>query len=270
MVAASGLMAIAVSPATTHAQADPSGEIARAPVDTAAIGAQLSVEHVEGIDPWVMLSAHRTFVPRWGAAVARVTAGERFGFTGVQGEIEAYPRVRRVGYLYAAAAISPHEEVFVPLRAALELFSSPTPAMELSAGARLFRATSQTIVAYTGSIGGYRGNYWYAFRPYVVNQGGSLSTTGQLSLRRYWAGRYDYVGVYLSATRGTDPTVDDPSRVGRDPDLTTFSARIERLRPVRSGRVRFGYGLGVESEEFALSVRRLHLVASFRVERLLR
>lgn len=269
-MAASGVMSIAVLPATTLAQADPSSEVARAPVDTAAIGAHVSFEHVEGIDPWVMLSAHRTFVPAWGTAVARFTGGQRFGFTGVQGEVEAYPRVGRVGYLYVAAAISPHEEVFVPLRAALELFSSPTPAMELSAGARLFRAASQTIVAYTGSIGGYRGNYWYAFRPYVVKQSGSLSTAGQLSLRRYWAGRYDYVGVYLSATRGTDPTIDDPSRLGRDPDLTSFSARIERLRPVRSGRVRFGYGLGVESEEFAPSVRRLHLVAGFRVERLVR
>jgi YaiO family outer membrane protein len=269
-MAASGVMSVAGLPATTLAQADPAGEFARAPVDTAVIGAQLSFEHVEGIDPWVMLSAHRTFVPRWGVAVARFTGGQRFGFNGVQGEVEAYPRVGRAGYLYAAAAISPHEEVFVPLRAALELFSSPTPPMELSAGARLFHAASQTIVAYTGSIGGYRGNYWYAFRPYVVQQSGSLSTTGQLSLRRYWAGRYDYVGMYLSATRGTDPTVDDPSRLSRDPDLTTFSARIERLRPVRSGRVRLGYGMGVESEEVAPSVRRLHLVATVRVERLLR
>jgi YaiO family outer membrane protein len=263
-------MAIAVFPAAALAQADPASEIAHTPVDTAAIGAQLSFEHIEGIDPWVMLSAHRTFVPRWGAAAARITGGQRFGRTGVQGEVEAYPRVGRVGYLYAAAAISPHKEVFLPLRAALELFSSPTASIELSGGARLFRAESRTIMAYTGSIGGYRGNYWYAFRPYVVKHGGSHSTTGQLSLRRYWAGRYDYVGMYLSATRGTDPTVDDPSRFGRDPDLTTFSARVERLRPIRSGRARFGYGLGVESEEFAPSRRRVHVLLAVRLERLLR
>ncbi len=270
MMAASGVMSAAGLPATTLAQADPASEVARAPADTAVLGAQLSFEHVESIDPWVMLSAHRKFVPRWGVAVARVTGGRRFGFNGLQAEVEAYPRVGRTGYLYAAAAISPHEEVFVPLRAALELFGSPRLAVELSAGARLFRASSQTIMAYTGSIGGYRGNYWYSFRPYVVRQSGALSTTGQLSLRRYWAGRYDYVGMYVSATRGTDPTLDDPSRLSRDPDLTTYSARIERLRPVRGGRVSLGYGLGVESEEIAPSVRRLHLVATIRVERLLR
>lgn len=269
-MAAFGVMAIAALPAETLAQADPSSGVAHTPVDTAAFGSQVSFEHVEGIDPWVMLSAHRTFVPRWGAAVARLTGGQRFGHTGVQGEVEAYPRAGRVGYLYAAAAISPHEEVFVPLRAALELFSSPTASIELSGGARLFRAQSRTIVAYTGSLGGYRGNYWYAFRPYVVKQSGSLSTTGQLSLRRYSAGRYDYVGMYLSATRGSDPTVDDPSRLGRDPDLTSFSARVERLRPLRSGRTRFGYGLGLESEEVAQSQRRLHVLLSFRLERLLR
>jgi len=178
--------------------------------------------------------------------------------------------VGRVGYLYAAAAISPHKEVFVPFRAALELFSSPRPAIELSAGARLFHASSRSVYVYTGSIGGYRGNYWYAFRPYVVRERGSLSTTGQLSLRRYWAGRYDYVGMYLSASRGTDPTVDDPSRLGREPDLTTFSARVERLRPIRNGRVRFGYGLGLESEEFAPARRRAHVLLTVRLERLLR
>lgn len=172
--------------------------------------------------------------------------------------------------MYVAAAASPHDKVFVPLRGALELFSSPTRSVELSAGARLFRVSSGSIIAYTGSVGGYRGNYWYAFRPYVVKGGGSLSTTGQLSLRRYWAGRYDYAGVSLSATRGSDPTADDPLRIDRAPGLTTFSARIERLRPTRGGRVRLGYGIGLESEEVAQSRRRLHLAASFRVERILR
>lgn len=256
-------------PLAAAAQEEPSVEIAHTPVDTAAIGAQLSFEQVEGIDPWVMVSAHRTFVPRWGAAVARMTAGERFGSFGIQAEAEAYPRAGRAGYLYIAAAISPHEEVFIPLRAALELFSSPTRSIELSGGARLFRSASQTTMAYTGSVGGYRGSYWYAFRPYVVKHAGSLSTTGQASLRRYWAGRHDYVGMYLSATRGTDPTGGDPSRLGRDPDLTSFSARIERLRTMRDGRVRFGYGLGLESEEVAQSVRRKHVLLTFRIERLL-
>lgn len=258
---------LAVVPATGAAQVD---EVAHTPVDTAAIGAMLSIEHVEGIDPWVVASAHRTFVPRWGVAVARVTAGQRFGRTGVQGEVEAYPRVGRVGYIYAAAAFTPHKEVFVPLRAALELFSSPRPAIEVSGGARFFHASSRTIVAYTGSIGGYRGNYWYAFRPFVVPDTGGVSITGQASLRRYWAGRYDYVGMHLTATRGTDPTARDPMRFGRDNNLTTFTARIERLRPIRSGRARFGYALGVDSEEIAESRRRLHVILAFRLERLLR
>lgn len=263
------LLLSAIASVTVSAQLPGASEVAREPVDSAAVGAQLSVEHVEGIDPWVTLSAHRTLVPRWGTTIARVTAGRRFGSTGVQGEVEAYPRAGRVGYLYAALAVSPHEEVFVPLRAALELFGSPMSRVELSAGARLFRVSSANVVAYTGSIGTYRGNYWLAFRPYMVSQEGSVSTTGQLSLRRYWAGRHDYVGVYVSGTRGADPTADDPLRIGRAPDLTSFSARVERLQPVRGGRVRIGYGLGVESEEIAQSDRRMHILATFRVERLL-
>ncbi len=257
---------LAVIPMAVAAQDD---EIAHTPVDTAAIGAMVSVEHVEGIDPWIVASVDRTFVPRWGAASARITGARRYGSAGLQAEAEAYPRAGRVGYLYLAAAVSPHENVFVPLRAALELFSSPTRSIELSAGARLFRVASSSVIVYTGSIGGYRGNYWYAFRPYVVHERGSLSATGQLSLRRYWAGRYDYVGMYVSATRGTSPATEDPTRILRDPKLTSFSARVERLWPLR-GRLRLGYGLGVESEEVAPSIRRLHLVGSFRFERLLR
>jgi len=71
-------------------------------------------------------------------------------------------------------------------------------------------------------------------------------------------------------TRGSDPTVDDPLRIDRGPDLATFPARIERLRPIRGGRMRLGSGLGVESEGVAQSDRRMHVVATFRVERLLR
>lgn len=267
VAAASAAIGSAVFPLAIDAQAD---EVARTPVDTAAVGAALSVEHVEGIDPWVSASVHRTFVPRWGVAAARITGASRYGSVGVQAEVEAYPRAGRVGYLYIAAAASPHETVFVPLRAALELFSSPTRTIELSAGARLFQVESNSIIVYTGSIGGYRGNYWYAFRPYVVKESGSLSTTGQLSLRRYWAGRYDYVGMYVSATRGSNPAADDPTRILRDPDLTTLSGRVERLRTYRGGRLRFGYGLGVESEEFAQSQRRAHVLLTLRLERLLR
>lgn len=262
-------MSTALLRTTALAQTDPESEVARAPVDTAAIGAQVSYEHVDGLEPWVMLSAHRSFVARWGVAAARATAGQRFGSIGVQAEGEAYPRAGGVGYLYIAAAVSPHEDVFIPLRAALELFSS-IRSIELSGGARLFRTPDRSVLVYTGSIGGYRGNYWYAFRPYLVKDSSALSVTGQISLRRYWAGRYDYVGMYLSATRGTDPTLDDPSRLGRDSDLTIFSARVERLRPIRSGRVRFGYGLGVESEEIAPSQRRVHVLLTVRLERLLR
>lgn len=267
MFGALAAVLLALVPAAVESQSD---EEAHTPVDTAAVGAMLSVEHVEGIDPWVTISAHRTFVPRWGAAAARITGARRYGSAGLQGEVEAYPRVGRVGYLYVAAALSPHEQVFIPVRAALELFSSPTRSIELSAGARLFHVASSSVMVYTGSIGGYRGNYWYAFRPYVMKQSGALSTTGQLSLRRYWAGRYDYVGMYVSATRGTSPAADDPTRIQRDPDLTSFSGRVERLRSLRGGRLRVGYGLGVESEEVTPSVRRLHVVGSFRFERLLR
>lgn len=255
---------------TATAQAIPARVDARVPVDTPTVGGQLSIEHVQDTDPWVMASVHRTFAPRWGAGAARLTVGERFGSVGVQGEAEAYPRVGRIGYLYVAAAVSPHEDVFLPLRGAFELFTSPTPGLELSGGARFFYVSSRTIVAYTGSIGAYRGNYWVALRPYIVRKEGSVSTTGQLSLRRYWAGRYDYVGVYLSATRGPDPTADDPTRLVRPPDLTSLSARVERLRPVRGGRMRFGYGVGIESEQVAASDRRMHVVATLRVERLLR
>ena len=216
-----------------------------------------------------MLSGHRTFVPRWGVAITRVTVGERFGSAGVQAEAEAYPRAGRLGYVYSALAVSPHEAVFIPVRAALELFGSLRSGLELSGGARLFHTEARSTVAYTGSVGVYRGSYWVALRPYLVRQNDALSTTGQLSIRRYWAGRHDYVGIYLSATRGADPTVDDPLRIGRDPALTSFSARVERLRPFRAGRLRVGSGLGIESEEVTPSNRRLHLLATFRLERVL-
>ena len=269
-VFAACVVSIAAAPAIATAQARAQeGGAARIPTDTATIGGQLIYEHVEGTKPWVMISGHRVFVPRLGVAAARLTVGERFGAVGIQGEAEAYPRLGTVGYLYAAAALSPSKETFVPLRAALELFTSPREALELSAGARLFQVSARSTVAYTGSIGAYRGNYWAALRPYVVRQNGSLSTTGQLSVRRYWTGRYDYVALYLSGIRGADVTANDPERLHRGPDLTAFSARVERLRPTRDGRLRIGYGLGIEREELADKRRRLHAVFTFRLERLL-
>lgn len=201
--------------------------------------------------------------------VGRVVLGERFGAVGIQAEVQAYPRLARRGYLYVAAAVSPHRDVFVPFRAGLEPFVYPGGTAELSAGARLFRTGDTSIVSYTGSIGWYFGNYWFSLRPYATPWNGSVDLAGELAFRRYFAGRYDYVGFYVSGSAGADPVSNDPGRLTRPETLQGYAARIERRRTSPAGDVRFSYGLGVAREEVFNGQHRMRYSLMFGLHSLL-
>lgn len=236
-----------------------------APADTSVAGAAAAFEFVEHLDPWAQLSLDRTFALRALTAIARVSVARRFGTTGAQAELELYPRFRG-GYAYLAAAGASSPRVFVPFRTAAEVYAYPGRGMELSLGARHLHTRSEDIIAATGTIARYTGPLWISLRPTFTFADAGTGRGASLTLRRYGAGRYDYHGFMLGALQGANPESADPTRTERAPRLESFTGRYEHKRPLRRGRTRLAYALGVEREEFATGRRRWRGTLSFGVE----
>ena len=137
-----------------------------------------------------------------GALVPRVNYANRFNTNGVQYEIDFYPKFSKLlyGYLnygYSSAPIFPDHRVGV------ELYSNWPENMELSAGMRYLDFVDAKATILTGSVGLYRGNYYFSLRPYITPSDGRTGVSGTLLARRYLKDGNNYLGA--SASMGFAP-----------------------------------------------------------------
>lgn len=248
-----------------QAQQPSPGAAAPSPVDTSAVGVTASVEFLESAEDWRTIAVDRVVALQRVTIIPRLTGAQRFGNTGAQLEVEAYPRFSR-GYLYLAAAASPHRDVFVPFRGALEAYGYPGNGWELSGGGRYLHVTDDDIFAATATVARYFGSYWLSLRPTVTWADPGRSRAIGAALRRYGAGRHDFHGVHAVFSRGANPEALDPARAGRAPALRAWSALYERKMPVRSDRARATFRLGLEREEVSPDRHRIRVLTAAGIE----
>lgn len=130
----------------------------------------------------------------WGSVLARINHSSRFGKTGIQGEIDLYPRITNGVYAYINYGYS-GSMLFPKHRAGGELFARLPAGFEASAGVRYlwFNSISKVWI-YTGSVGWYFSDYWISWRPYVTPSGPGTSFSSTLTLRRYLSDAQNFVG----------------------------------------------------------------------------
>lgn len=224
--------------------------------DLQRVGARYQVDFLSDVDAWHDLSLDFSRLLSHGPVAARLNFARRFGTTGVQAELDAYPRLSSRSYLYLAVAASASDQVFIPFRAAVEPYVE-LGNWEASLGLRYFRVPSASVRVFTGSAGHYFGNYLISVRPYISVLDSERSYAGEVVWRKYFTGRYDYVSVALTGSRGLDPQARDPFRSSRRVSLTALGARVERRQPVSRG-IRALFGAGWEREELAPGKFRRH------------
>ncbi len=202
--------------------------------------------------PWwlVSVSATHRFDP--GSVILRVNRADRFGSTGYQLELDAYPRFRDGTYAYLNLGGSA-ASIFPAVRAGAELYQSLPAGLEVSAGARHLRFSAGEVTIWTGSLSAYHGDWLFTIRPSVTPGVAGSSLSGSLLVRYY----LDDGDTFLSATAGA----------GVSPDQPIPTAEILRLRSRRAGlevRKRLGRalvlsaGANLERQEFQAGEWRLH------------
>jgi len=119
-----------------------------------------------------------------------------------QFQLEAYPRITSSDYMYLSAAYS-GSSLFPRHYYGGEWFHSFQRGFEASAGVRWMQ-WEESIWFYTGSIGKYLGNYWFALRAYITPGEKATGQTYTLSARKYLATGKDYLGVKLEYGNSPD------------------------------------------------------------------
>jgi len=133
-----------------------------------------------------------------GSIIARMNYANRFGTNGLQGEVDAYPRISKTFYSYVNFGYSDNVGVFPKFRAGFSLYANLPKSFEAEVGMRYLYFTSATNI-YTASVGKYFKNFLFTARTYLTPSSSTVSQSYSIDGRYYFKGADDYVGLTLGS-----------------------------------------------------------------------
>jgi YaiO family outer membrane protein len=98
--------------------------------------------------------------------VGRVNFADRWGNTGWQAELDAYPRISKKMYAYTSIGAAPNALVFPKWRAGASLYFNLPMGIELEGGARYLHF-SEDLWMLTAGVGKYLGNWLFQGRSFL-------------------------------------------------------------------------------------------------------
>jgi YaiO family outer membrane protein len=211
-------------------------------------------------DPWHMESVSLAHRFEAGSLIGRVNHASRFGESGDQLEVDAYPRWKDGTYFYlnagfSGAAIFPHR------RYGAEAYHAFTGGIEGSLGLRHLRFAASSVTIYTGSLGKYWGDYLFSLRLNDTPSSIGASRSGSVSARRYFGDAENHLTLSLGS--------------GVSPDQANPSADILNLRSRKASLAAQGWihrrlilsaGLAVERQELGQDLTRTQTTFSAGLE----
>lgn len=141
---------------------------------------------------------------KYGSINARINYANRFETDNYQLEIDLYPRIANGLYAYVSGGFS-NSPLNPTERYGFELFKSLPYSLEVSAGFRWLKFSSETTI-WTGSLGWYTGNSYWAFRTYITPGDPGASKSGRIIYRKYRSDADNYWTV--EAGFGASPALD--------------------------------------------------------------
>ncbi len=176
-------------------------------------------------DPWQIAALSYSRKTKFGSVILRANRANRFGTTGYQYEVDAYPKLGENNYGYVNYGFS-ENTIFPKNRMGLELYHNFPKSFEGSIGMRMLFFSSSNVGIYTATLGKYVGNYWISLRSFVTPGDDGTSVSGLLQMRRYFSDPENYLGLRLGY--GVSP--DDNRNLidsGQKLTLKTRSIRME-------------------------------------------
>ncbi|RZK59545.1 MAG: YaiO family outer membrane beta-barrel protein [Pedobacter sp.] len=210
-------------------------------------------------DPWHIASVDYSRQTKYGSIAGRVNYANRFNSSGLQFEIDAYPRISNTFYAYVSGGYATEAGVFPKYRAGFSLYANLAHSFEADAGFRYLRFSDNTFI-YTASIGKYYKNYWFNLRTYLTPSTSNVSQSFSLNTRYYFGGADDY----LSLSLGTGISPDEQNNVlinATNYKLKSNSVSLGLRKSFKTFNI-LTLNLGLENQEYLKGVKGNQLDAS--------
>ena len=158
------------------------------------IGLKASVDiYSKVFDPMQYYLIQYSRQTKLGSVHAKVNVSNRFNTTGMQFELDLYPRITKGLYAYVNFGLA-NTFLYPDIRYGAELYKSLPLSLEVSAGFRALKYSSTTTI-YTGSLGWYTGNDYWSFRTYITPGDSGSSLSGTIVYRNYRSDADNYFSI---------------------------------------------------------------------------
>lgn len=130
-----------------------------------------------------------------GKIIPRINYSNRFDIDGIQYELDLYPKISKSLYAYLNYGYS-QSEIYPTHRFGGDLYANLPKGVEVSLGARYLSFIESNVTIYTGSVGLYKGNYYFSLRPYVTPRNNNTTgISGILMARKYLKDANNFIGL---------------------------------------------------------------------------
>lgn len=163
------------------------------------IGIDIDEAYVSDLTQWWdYASIHYYRFTDGGTFGGRINFSKRFGTTGEQYQLEAYPKIFDIGMVALSYAYANSTQIVFPdMQYTIEPYFYLRGDFEVSLGERFLRSQSVGIYDTTASLGKYIGNYFIWMRDYHFTP--KASDLLELGLTRYFSDKNSFLtikGVY--------------------------------------------------------------------------
>lgn len=129
-----------------------------------------------------------------GSLIPRINYSNRNDKTGVQYDLDFYPKFSKRLYAYLNYGYS-DSSIYPTHKGGGDLYASIPGAFEFSAGFRHFSTADRQITSITNSLGHYRGNYYFSLRSNITPKDDNLVRfSSNLLVRKYFRDGENYLG----------------------------------------------------------------------------
>ncbi|QBO57265.1 Beta-barrel assembly-enhancing protease [Chryseobacterium salivictor] len=147
-------------------------------------------------DDWHIVGLSYKRVTPIGSVILKGNYANKFASSGTQFELEAYPKLSKMFYLYVGAGYSNDVGIFPKFRSGVSLNANLPKSYEAEVGYRQLYF-SNNIWMYTASVGKYYKNFWFNLRTYITPDNDNISQSYTGTVRYYTTGATDYFAFQI-------------------------------------------------------------------------
>ncbi|CAA7386654.1 YaiO family outer membrane beta-barrel protein [Chryseobacterium fistulae] len=145
---------------------------------------------------WHIVSLSYKRITPIGSVILRGNYANKFAENGTQIELEAYPKISKMFYLYVGGGYSNDVGIFPKYRTGVSLNANLPHSFEAELGYRQLYF-SNSIWMYTASVGKYYKNFWFNFRTYITPDNKNISHSYTGTVRYYTKSAQDYFAFQI-------------------------------------------------------------------------